>query len=434
MQAIQTEQLKKWNETYRKDRSVRTLQAAMAKTELADLAYVPGDAAKLNGAFSIELKTRGITAQMKSGRCWMFAAMNIMREIVAEKCGLQEFELSGNYLAFYDKLEKANNYLEMAIASADKPVEDPMFQYLAKGIGDGGYFCMAVDLVKKYGVVPKSVMPETYQSTHTEKFMRLLNSLLRKDAAELRKRIRNGEDVTARKEEMLEEIYKAEAIVFGIPTERFDFGYRNAQGEYHCDTQITPKEFYDRYIGMELDQYVRVTNEPTETKEFYQTYIFHYVGSMAESDVTSLNLPIQEVKELCLKQLKDQEPVWFACDSGQYGDRKLGIWDPDSFDYEGLLGGVDLRMDKGERMLHRESFGTHAMILVGANVKEDGQPDRYKIENSWGKEAGQDGYFVCSDRYFDEFVYEAIIHRKHFNKQQQAAMEKEPIRVQPWLV
>lgn len=434
MKEISQELLQKCKEGYQKDRAAKTLNAAMAKTPLADLAYIPMNAAKLEGDFTIELKTRGVTAQQKSGRCWMFSVMNVMREIVSNKCKLKNFELSGNYLAFYDKLEKANNMLEMAIEHADKPIGDRMTDYIANGIGDGGYFSMAVDLVKKYGVVPLSVMPECYQSTHTDKWMRMFNRLLRKDVVELRQMVQNGQDPTARKEEMIAEIYKAECILFGEPVEKFDFCYRDEDNEYHADHDLTPKAFFDKYIGMELDNYVTITNEPTTVKELNKVYTFHYMGCMASGDVVLLNLPIEDLKDLAIKQMKDGEPVWFACDSGQYGDRALGVWDPDCFDYEGLLGGVNLEMSKKDRLEFRESFGSHAMILVGVNFDKDGKPNRYKIENSWGEEAGKKGYFVCSDRYFDEYVYEVIIHKKHLSEEQKKLLAQEPIRIQPWQI
>ena len=424
--------LARFNKVYEADRAAHTLHAAMAKTEFADLAFVPENAAKLDGEFTIELKTRGITAQMKSGRCWMFSTMNILREIAAEKLGLDDFKLSGNYLAFYDKLEKANNMLEMAIASADKDLDDRMVEYVLDGFGDGGYWDMSVDLVKKYGIVPMSVQPETYQSTHTEKFMRLLKTLLRKDVMELRAMIREGKDVTARKEEMMAEVYKAECIVFGQPVQKFDFSYRDQEGNYQIERGLTPKAFYEKYVDLDLDEYITVTNHPTPGLPMDLYYQFHYIGSMAEGNVYNLNLTQDEMRDLCIAQLKDGEPVWFGCDAGAYGDRKMGVWDPDSLDFEGLLGGVSLDMSKSDRLQSHDSFATHAMILTGVNFDENGTPDRWKIENSWGDEVGKKGYFVCSEKYFDAFVYEAIINKKHLTDAQRALLETEPKVINAW--
>lgn len=432
MNALTLAMISEYRRGFESDAFAQTLNAAASKTDLNDLAFIPINAAKLNGDFEIELKTRGITAQQRSGRCWLFAAMNIIREIVAERCGLDGFELSGNYLAFFDKLEKANNFLEMVIANGDKPKNARINEYILDGFGDGGYWTMAVDLIQKYGVVPKSVMPESFQSEHTERFMKLLNGLLRKDAAELRAFVEAGKDPQQRKQEMMAEIFKAECIVFGEPPESFDFSYRNQNGEFHVDRSITPKAFYEKYIGLALDDYVTVTNHPTSGLKTDLHYKFHYIGSMAESDITSLNLSMDELEDLCLKQLRDGEPIWFGCDSGAYGSRKDGVWDPDSLDYKGLLGNADPWMNKGDRLEYHASYATHAMILVGVSFDPNGKPCRWKIENSWGDDVGNKGYFVCSEKYFREYVYEAIIHKKHLNEHQLAVLASEPIEINAW--
>lgn len=433
MKEITVEFLEKMRKSYAKDKNAHTLNAAVAKTPLIDLAYVSTAAAKLNGEFEIEIKTHGITAQKQSGRCWMFSCMNIMREIVIEKCKLDAFELSGNYLAFYDKLEKCNNCLEMYIENAKKPLEDRMNEYILDGIGDGGYFGMAVDLVNKYGVVPKSVMPETEQSTHTAKLMYLLNNLLRRDGAILRDLVKAKKDPYKEKEKMMAEIYTALCICFGEPVKDFDFSYRDKDGAFHQDYKITPKQFFDKYVGIKLNDYITVTNEDTDNKHLNKRYQFHYMGNMVGSNVDYINLPIEELKELTIKQLKDNDPVWFACDAGAYGDRKMGVWDQDSVDFESLLGGIDMYLEKGDRLKYNASFGTHAMIFTGINFDKKGKPNRYKIENSWGEEVGKKGYFVCSDKYFDEYVYEVIINKKHLNDKQKKILKSKAIEHMPWI-
>jgi bleomycin hydrolase len=435
MEKITEELLEKMNKAIRSDRQVRTNTAAMAKTELKDLAFLPVNAAKLNGEFEIEIKTHGITAQQKSGRCWLFAALNIMREEVIKKTGVKEFELSQNYLSFYDKLEKANNILEMAIRDAGLPLSDRKVEYdLLRGMGDGGYFDMAKDLAKKYGVVPKQAMPESYQSEHTDKLRYLTNYLLKKDAGILRSAVKNGEDTRALKEKMLTEIYKIEVMAFGEPVNKFDFSYRDKDGNFHEDKGITPKEFYDKYVGLALDDYVTLINEPTKERKVNTLYKFHYTGSMAESDVYSLNVSQERMEELVVKQLRNGCPVWFGCDAGAFGDRKEGVWDPDSFDYEGLLGGIDLFDTKENHLLYRASSATHAMILTGVNFDKDGRPERYKIENSWGKDVGHDGYFVCSEKYFREFVYEAVIKKEFLSEAEIKAIESDATLLEPWEV
>lgn len=432
MKEITQELLDRFRSQTAQRKDIRTLQAAMAKTELKDLAFVPEAAARLNGDFAVELKTRGVTFQQKSGRCWLYSVLNILREKISETCKLDKFELSANYLSFYDKLEKANNVLEMVIENARKPLNDRMMEYILEGIHDGGYWDMATDLVAKYGVVPASVMPETWQSTHTAGFLKLLNTLLRKDAAKLRDVIAAGGDAQAEKARMLEEIYRMECIAFGEPPKTFCFEYRDKDGVFHAERGLTGRSFYETYLSGVLDDYITVTNHPTRGLPMDLYYVFHYIGSMANRDVVNLNLTVEEMEELTVKQLRDGEPVWFGCDSGAFGDRDKGIWDPDSMDYSGLMGGVDFTLSKGDRLEYHDSFATHAMIFVGVNFDENGKPDRWKIENSWGEEAGRKGYFVCSEAYFREFVYEVIVRKKHLTDSQRALLAGEPRRIQPW--
>ncbi len=432
MKTITPELLRRFRKQERARKHLKTLQAALAKTEIAELAFVPSAAAKLSGEFTIELKTRGITWQQKSGRCWLFAALNILRERIAEKCDLPKFELSANYLSFFDKLEKANNLLEMAIEHAAEPMNTRMMEYILGGFGDGGYWTMAADLIRKYGVVPAETMPETWQSLHTDKFVRLLRSLLRKDVVQLRKLVAAGQDPAPAKEAMLEEVFRMECVAFGEPPESFDFTWRGKDGVFHEDRDLDGTAFCKKYADSVLDDYVCVTDHPTHGKPLGFHYLFHVLGSMADSDVECLNLSQEELQELAIRQLRDGEPVWFGCDSGAYCDRKQGVWDPDSLDFDGLMGGIDFMMDKGDRLEAHDSYSTHAMLLVGVHFDAKGEPDRWKIENSWGEDVGKKGYFVCSEKYFREYVYEVVVHKKYFNKQQLKQLAKKPVRIQPW--
>lgn len=415
------------------DPTVAVLNGALAKTDLADLSFVPMQAALHDGPFAVEVKTRGITAQKQSGRCWLFAALNLLREKVAEKCNLDEkFELSQNYLSFYDKLEKANNFLEMVIEQAKEPIKGQSMQYVLRGMVDGGYWCEAAHLVEKYGVVPKTANPESFQSEHTARFLATLNRLLRKDAHELRGLVLAGKDPYPRKEAMLAEVYKAECIAFGTPVDHFDFAWRDKDKKYHCDRNLTPKEFYDKYVGISLADFQPVINEPTPDKEINRLIAFHAVENMVGKNMEALNLSQKDLEDLCVKQLKNGQPVWFACDAGAYGARKEGIWDPASVQMERLLGGFDTTMDKGNRLWYGASSATHAMLLTGVDFDGDGNPTRWKIENSWGKDVGKEGYFVCSEAYFKEFVYEAVIHKDHFTPEQLEMLKQEPVYINPW--
>lgn len=322
MKEITNDMLAQLRASYDTDGQAQVLHSALAKTDMAELAYVPGAGARLKGAFSVEVKTRGITAQQKSGRCWLFAALNILREKVAETCHLDQFELSQNYLSFYDKLEKANNFLEMVIENAQEPIKGQLMQYVLRGMTDGGYWSEAVDLIEKYGVVPKQVQPETYQSDHTDRFVAAMNRLLRKDAMELRELVQAGKDPYPRKAVMMAEVYKAACIAFGQPVQSFDFAYRDKDNNYHEERDLTPQAFYQKYVGLSLRDYVAVINEPTADKPLDTPIQFHAVENMAGRDMKALNLSQEALEDLCIKQLKNGQAIWFACDAGAFGARK----------------------------------------------------------------------------------------------------------------
>lgn len=422
------------HENYVDDCSAKTLTAAMAKTDIADLAFLPMNAARLNGEFTVEIKTHGITAQEQSGRCWMFASMNFLREKIITNCNMDEdFELSGNYLAFWDKLEKANNFLEQVIAYAEEDLNSRRMENLmTRVLGDGGWWSEFTDLVEKYGIVPKYAMPETYASGHTAKFLVMIRKLLRKDAVVLRRMIADGEDPADKKEEMMVEVYKFFCEVFGQPPVSFDFTWRDKDKEFHADYSITPQEFRDKYLKCNLQDYVFLCCEPSTLHPYYAPFTLHSLCNMADKNITFLNLPIEEMKELMIAQLKGGEPVWFGCDSRQYGEREKGYWDMLSFDYEGLLGGVNLSLSREDQLAYRESDACHDMCMIGVNFGADGKPDRWKIENSWGTKWGKDGYFIASDEYFNQYVYEAAIHKKYLSKDQLEMLKLEPVFTEPW--
>lgn len=429
---ITTELIERFKKNYDEDRTAKIFTAAAAKTVLSDVAFSPMDAAKLEYSFSIEVPTRGITAQKQSGRCWLFASMNVMRELVAEHCNMEKFELSGNYLAFWDKFEKMNFFLESIIDSADLEVSDRTVNWILSGLNDGGQWDMMVSLIKKYGIVPSSVMPETFQSNGTRMMSQILNMKLRKDAIELRALVQAGNDPSARKEEMLEELFKALCICFGRPVDRFDFEYTDKDQVYHADYDMTPHSFYEKYVKLPLEDYVSVINAPTKDKPYGKTYTVKYLGNVVGGEIRYLNLPMEALKDLAVQQLKDGEPVWFGSDAGKYGSKTEGIWDPNSFVYGEILGGLDLSMTKEERLDYRDSAMNHAMILTGVNLDRDGKPNRWKIENSWGEEPGKKGYFVASDAWFDDFTYQVIIHKKYLTEEWRRVLEEEPVELAPW--
>lgn len=387
-------------------------------------------------SFSISLQQGDITNQKQSGRCWMFAALNTMRFRVMKKLGLKTFELSQAYPLFYDKLEKANYFLENILKTLEEPTEGRLIAWLLSApLGDGGQWDMFAALVEKYGVVPKEAMPESVSSSATSQLAAAMTEKLREDACILRSAHRKGasmEDLRAKKAEMLEEQYRMLCIALGTPPTRFTFEVRTDKGEFLRDADITPQTFYQKYVDMDLSQYISLINAPTQDKPFDRTYTVKFLGNVLEGrPVKYLNLTAQELKAAAIAQLKDGEPVWFGCDVGKRSVRDTGLMDLNAIDLEGLFD-VKFGMDKGQRLEYGQSLMTHAMVLQGVNLDENGQPNRWRVENSWGKDPGREGYYVMTDDWFTEYTYQVVVNKKYLTEAQKQLWEQEPLELEPW--
>ena len=386
--------------------------------------------------FSTEIETGPITNQHQTGRCWMFAGLNALRVPVKERCHLKEFELSQPYQMFWDKFERANYFLESVLETRDEPRSGRLVSWLLEGpLNDGGQWDMFVNLVRKHGVVPKYVMPETFHSRESRWMNRLLVAKLREDAAVLRgAHAERGLALPAlrkRKEAMLAEIYRLLALFLGEPPERFDFEYRDRDNAFHRDAGLTAAQFYERYVGVDLDQYVSLINAPTADKPYGRTYTVRFLGNVRGGrDVLYLNVEIDTLKTVAMRQLLDGEPVWFGCDVGQMSEQQSGVMDTALYDYEGALG-VPFALDKAQRLDYGESRMTHAMVFTGVHVVDD-RPVRWKVENSWGTGSGHDGYYVMSDAWFEEFMYQVVVRRDRLPEHLQAALTQAPIELEPW--
>lgn len=386
--------------------------------------------------FSISLEQGAVTNQKRSGRCWMFAALNCMRFQVIKKQNLEDFELSQSYPLFYDKLEKANYFLESILDTLDEPTDGRLIAHLlAAPLNDGGQWDMLCSIVEKYGLVPKTAMPESVSSSATQEMVSYMTEKLREYACVLRKGHKAGksmEQLKKEKEAMMETVYRMLCISLGKPPKTFTFEYRDKDGNFHREENLTPKAFYEKYVGLRLDDYVSVINAPTEDKPFYRSYTVQYLGNVKEGrPVKYVNLPIEEMKQAAIAQLKDGEPVWFGCDVGKRSFRDGGLMDTGIYDVETLFD-TDFPMTKAERLEYGQSLMTHAMVFQGVNLDENGRPDRWRVENSWGEEAGKKGYFVMSDRWFDEYNYQVVVNKKYLSSKALEAYEKEPVRLNPW--
>ncbi len=433
MEPITFEKIAQWQKAYEQNQLQKVVRHAVYNNALEQCVNVQENMTKNQNHFSVEIDTLKASNQLTSGRCWIFAGLNLLREEIAKNLNLEQFELSQNYMAFYDKLEKINTFLELAIAMSDKPIDDRTFVWLVtSGVQDGGQWDMFVNLVKKYGVIPKDMMPETYQSSNTATMNLLINTRLRRFAQEVRnlRDLGKHEEIISLKEEVLQKMYGFLCTCFGIPPKHFRFAYGDRKGKVHHLEEMTPQEFYQNQIRLNLDDYVSLIHAPTKDKPFYEVFQVKYLDRADGSSVRYLNLPLDEFKQAIITQLKDGKLVWFGSDCNSFQDQQGGFWDDMSFDY-GSAFEIDFMIDKETALDMRDSTMNHAMVLSGVDILDE-KSLKWKIENSWGDTSGKNGYFVASDTWFDRYVYQAVIHKQYLTADQQSVLNKEPKLLEPW--
>lgn len=434
--AISQEQLQNFQADLDKHEGHEVNERAVTKNGILSVSADYRSEVAMDRVFSIDIDTGKVADQKRSGRCWMFAALNTMRHSMREKLHMKDdFELSQNYTFFWDKLEKSNYFLENVLQTAELPTSDRKVAWLMQTPQqDGGQWDMLVALIQKYGVVPQTIMPETFNSSNSTEINKQLNLKLRKDAVELRELVaakKSDADIQKAKEKMLNEIYRMLAYTFGEPPANFDFEYRDTDNNYHRIENITPQEFFKKYVGWNLDDYVSIINAPTADKPFNHMYTVEMLGNvLGGRQVRHLNLDMQTFRKVAIEQLKHGESVWFGSDVGQESDRKKGIMDTNLYHQDELFD-VDFSMSKAERLDYGESMMTHAMVLTGVDLV-DGQPTKWKVENSWGNKVGEKGFFVMSDDWMEEFCYQIVVNKKYLPKDLQEILKEEPTVLAPW--
>ena len=386
--------------------------------------------------FSLDLTKDKVSDQKASGRCWMFAALNTFRHKMIAGFQLEDFELSQAHTFFWDKYEKSNWFLEQVLATADQELTSRKVKFLLDTPQqDGGQWDMVVSLFEKYGVVPKSVYPESISSSNSRELNQILNKLLRQDAQILRELVAEGAnsaELQAKKEELLQEVFNFLAMNLGLPPRQFDFSYRDKDNNFHSESGLTPQVFFKKYVDLKLDDYVSIINAPTADKPYGQSYTVEMLGNVVGSKpVRYLNVEMDRLKELAIAQMRAGETVWFGSDVGQSSNRKAGIMADGMYDFTSSMD-IQLTQDKAGRLDYSESLMTHAMVLTGVDLDENGKANKWKVENSWGEKVGNKGYFVASDSWMDEYTYQIVVRKEFLTEAELAAYESEPIVLAPW--
>ena len=376
-----------------------------------------------------------VTNQKSSGRCWGFAGLNLMRLNLAEKYDLTDFEFSQNYFMFWDKLEKANYFLENILKTLNEPYDSRLMMHLLSDpVQDGGQWDMFVNLIDKYGVVPQTVMPETNHSSKSSLMNYFLTHKLREYAWVLRKMNRRKiklAKLRKSKKDMIATIYSLLCMFLGNPPETFNWEVRNKKSKFFRLNDLTPKIFYKKHVKINLKNKVCLIHAPMSNKKMNELYTINFLGNVIGGNIIKYaNVKIDELKRATIKSIKNNEAVWFGCDVGKMLHRDLGVMDMNLFDYEILLN-TKFNMNKGVRLEYGDSLMTHAMLFTGVDIK-NGKPVKWRVENSWGNKSGDKGYYLMSDSWFNEYNYEVVIDKKYLTQQILNLFNKDPVKLDPW--
>ena len=437
-QEIGNEELVRIRESFARTREdIARMNAVSGNYDLKKLAIDRERQGKTDHFFKYKVQVSGITDQQQSGRCWMFTSMNVLRPSVMEKFNVREFDFSHNYCYFWDMFEKSNLFLENVIRTAERDIilDRDVAWFFQSPVNDGGVWNSFLNIAEKYGVVPASAMPETAHSNRTSYLTGFLNEYLRKEGYALREMISEGasEKKTRKyKLQAMKGVYRILVLCLGEPPAEFTWRYETADGEVKTLTS-TPLDFYRSIIPEDYgsNTYIMVTNDPT--RPYYQVYeIDNYRNTYEGVNWKYLNLPSDEIKKAAVASIKADEALYASCDISRYYNDDEGIADMDIYDFEALMG-MDFEIhDKAARIMTRQSGSAHAMTLIAVDTDENDTPVKWQFENSWGPDAGHNGYFTFTDEWFDEYMFRMVIRKEYLSGKAVEALSGESEMLPAW--
>lgn len=429
---ISPEMLEQISATYEDNGYDKAISNALAGTSISVLAVNADNAAMIDTHFSDRVKTKGITDQKSSGRCWLFTGLNVLRAKMIDKYDLPGMEFSQSYLFFYDQLEKANLFLQGVIDTRKLPFEDRQVDWLfSNPLSDGGQFTGVSNLITKYGLVPAEAMPETFQANNTSQMANLLKLKLREFGLELRAAAKaRPAELQEMKVRQLSEIYRILALCLGEPVKEFEWTRCDRDNNIVSRATYTPMSFYQEFIGEDLENnYVMIMNDPT--REYGKVYEIDYDRHVYDGhNWLYINLPIERIKEMAIASIKDNVAMYFSCDVGKFYNSKKGTLDIANFDYASLMG-VEFGMDKKQRVQTHASGSSHAMTLIAVDIV-DGEPVKWMVENSWGPASGYKGCLIMTDEWFDEYMFRLVVEKKYVPEDVLKMLDQEPVMLPAW--
>ena len=432
---LSVEDLQSLRDSFTADETNRIAMNAVTAAGIDKVAKNYDRARLLQRRFSTIVDNGEATHQDRSGRCWLFSSLNVARFVAKKNMNLEQFEFSQNYAMYYDKLERVNYFLkDMAcLVEAGEPEDSRLVQHLLREVmGDGGQWTMAMNVYKKYGAVPKDLFPETESSKNTDPMNNKLCKLLRQAVAHM---YENPENIDQIVKNATEAGHRILTIHLGEPPVSFDWEWTDKDDEFHRDGEITPVEFWKKYVGSaDLESYVCLVDDPRKEHPKGRKIAIEHLGNVVGGDATEyLNVPNQFMKDCVRRVLVEQGiPVWFGAECGPMMDREAGAWATDLFEYDRVYG-VRFDLSKEQRVRFGDSAMDHAMAFAGVDVADDGTTTRrWRVENSWGAKTADKGYFTMSDDWFTEYVYEVAVPKALLPEEYQKALEEPAISLPAW--
>jgi bleomycin hydrolase len=433
---IDAAMLTKIQASYTPSPETKVIKNALHSLGINKLAVNSDNAAAFDSYFSNQVNTKSVTNQKSSGRCWLFTGLNVLRnKAIAEHHLPSDFQFSQNYLFFWDQLEKANLFLQAIIETRSSEMSDRKVEWFFKNpIGDGGQFTGVANLVAKYGVVPRDVMPETYSSNNTSRLSQLLRLKLREFGLQLRTASKEKGMTPAklndRKIEMLGVIYRMLALNLGEPVKEFTWSQKDAQGKPSDSKAYTPQSFCQEFANQDFNDYIMIMNDPT--REYNKVYEIEYDRHVYEGQNWKyLNLPMDKIAAMAIASIKDSTAMYFSCDVSKFLDRDKGFLDINNYDYASPMG-VSFEMNKKERIATFASGSSHAMTLIAVDLDDSGQPKKWMVENSWGSSSGYKGNLIMTNEWFNEYMFRLVVERKYVPADILNLLNQKPTVLPPW--
>ena len=435
--SISKTNLSKFNKDFKNCPTNKISRNALTRTQINNIAMDWDAFRMIDHTYSdvVNNEMKKVTNQKSSGRCWGFAGLNLMRISLAEKYNLGNFEFSQNYFMFFDKLEKSNYFLENILKTLDESYDSRLMMHLLDSpVQDGGQWDMFVNLIEKYGAVPQSVMAESFQSSQSRMMNQFLTRKLREFAWTLRTMNTKGKklsELRKEKEKMMSVIYSMLCVCLGNPPDKFDWQTRDKKNKFIRLTDLNPVDFYKKHSGVNLKEKLCLIHAPMSNKKMNELYTVSFLGNVIEGQIIKYaNVELADIKKAAIKSIKNNESVWFGCDVGKMFHRDLGLMDMDLYDYEALFN-TNFTMNKATRLEYGDSMMTHAMLFTGVDIV-GGKPRRWRVENSWGVKGGDKGYYLMTDKWFDEYNYEIVVDKKYLPKSILELFDREPVKLAPW--